>query len=152
MRRVAEIIHIVESEREKFISEAINPDEETKKVLWLCGVRKQQYFLLNELIFMTFEYEGNDFYNDMEKMAAYLSTKGALVQKRRKDVPASEREMTNWWAPVKKLGAVLESKPNFDEGDSEMERQSMLSGYTGGAGDFCDLSYSQEDWTDDIRI
>ena len=68
MRRVAEIIYIVENEREKFLNEAINLDEESKRVLWLCGVRKQQYFLLNELIFMTFEYDGHDFYNDMEKI------------------------------------------------------------------------------------
>lgn len=152
MRRVAEIIYIVENEREKFLNEAINLDEEAKRVLWLCGVRKQQYFLLNELIFMTFEYDGNDFYSDMEKMANYLSTKGALVQKRRKDVPVEERETTNWWAPVKKLGSILEHKPEFDSEESEMERQSMLSGYTGGDADFCDISYSDEDWVDDIRI
>lgn len=152
MRRVAEIIYIVESEREKFLNESINLDEESKKVLWLCGVRKQQYFLLNELIFMTFEYDGQDFYADMEKMANYLNSKGALVQKRRKDVPVNERETTNWWAPVKKLGSVLDSKPVFDSDESEMERQSMLSGYTGGSSDYSNLSYSEEDWVDDIRI
>lgn len=152
MRRVAEVIYVVEGEREKFINEATNPDEEAKKVLWLCGVRKQQYFLLNELIFMTFEYEGLDFYSDMDKMANYLNTKGVLVQKRRKDVPASERETTSWWAPVKKLGSVLDVKPDFGMDESYMERQSMLSGYTGDADEYSDITYSDEDWIDDIRI
>ena len=150
MRRVAEIIHIVESQREQFLNEAINLDEESKKILWLCGVRKQQYFALNELIFMTFEYEGTDFYSDMEKMANYLSKKGVLVEKRRKDVPVDERDLTNWWAPVKKLGSILEEKPKFDTDDDEIDRQSMLSGYTGT--DYSDISYSDDDWVDDIRI
>ena len=152
MRRVAEIIYIVENEREDFLNQVINLDEESKKILWLCGVRKQQYFLMNELIFMTFEYEGNDFYDDMEKMTNYLDNKGVLVRKRRKDVPVNERQTTNWWAPVKKVGSVLDKKPDFGSEESEMERQSMLSGYTGGGADYYDISYSDEDWVDDIRV
>lgn len=148
MRRVAEIIYIVENEREKFLSDALNLDDEAKRVLWLCGVRKQQYFLLNDLIFMTFEYDGHDFYEDMEKMAKYLSTKGVLVQKRRKDVPIEERESTNWWAPVKKLGSLLESRPVFESEDEDLERQSMLGGFTDSSSDYYDISYSDEDWID----
>lgn len=78
MKRVAEIIYIVESEREAFLKNAINMSDEEKKILWLCGVRKQQYFALNELIFMTFEYDGKDFASDMDKMANYLDGKGVL--------------------------------------------------------------------------
>lgn len=152
MRRVAEIIYIVESEREQFLNNAINLDEEAQKALWTWGVRKQQYFMLNELIFMTFEYEGNNFYSDMEKMTEYLDSKGVLVKKRRKDVPANERATTNWWAPVKKVGTVLEHKPDFDSDDKEIDRQSMISGYTGGSSEGLDMSYSEEDWVDDIRI
>lgn len=152
MRRVAEIIHIVESEREDFLNRAINLDDEELRVLWMCGVRKQQYFALNELIFMTFEYDGADFYKDMEKMAAYLSSKGVLIQKRRKDVPVTERETTNWWAPVKKIGTVLEHRPSFDSDEEEMDRHSMLNGYTGTSAAYSDISYSEDDWDDCIRI
>ena len=56
MRRVAEIMYIIPEERETFISDSVNPDEETRKMLWMCGVRNQQYFGMNDLIFMTFEY------------------------------------------------------------------------------------------------
>jgi len=84
MKRVAEIIHIVEGEREAFLEGCLHPDNETQKVLWTCGVRKQQYFSLGELLFMTFEYKGEDFSEDMKKMAAYLDSKGLLVQKRRR--------------------------------------------------------------------
>ena len=92
MRRVAEIMYIVPEEREAFLDGAINLDDETANVLWMCGVRKQQYFSLNELIFMTFEYEGQNFDTDMKKMAIYLDGKGLLINKRRKDVPVTVGE------------------------------------------------------------
>ena len=65
MRRVAEIMYIVPEKRERFLEESLHPSEETLKVLWKCGVRNQQYFGMNDLIFMTFEYVGNHFRDDM---------------------------------------------------------------------------------------
>lgn len=153
MRRVAEIIYVVEAERESFLKGALNPDEETSKALWLCGVRKQQYFELNELIFMTFEYKGDNFKEDMAKMAAYLDSKGLLVNKRRKDVPIEERSITNWWAPVKRLGTVLESKPDFGEDDSwQYSYGEMLGGFVNSQDSANNISYDEDDWTESVRI
>ena len=67
MRRVAEIIYVVPERREEFLKGALNLDDESANVLWACGVRKQQYFALNDLIFMTFEYDGRDFEGDMKR-------------------------------------------------------------------------------------
>lgn len=155
MKRVAEIIHIVESEREEFLRGAINLSEEEKKVLWVCGVRKQQYFALNDLIFMTFEYKGNNFNEDMAKMAAYLDTKGHLVHKRRRDVPVEERATTNWWAPVKKLGTVLDVKPESldDNTDAWQENyRTMLSGGTFYSEQKNDISFDEDDWSESIHF
>lgn len=153
MRRVAEIIHIVDSEREEFLKGILNPDEEAKKMLWLCGVRKQQYFALNDLIFMTFEYKGNDFEKDMQKMAIYLDSKGYLVRKRRKDVPVSERETTNWWAPVKKLGTLLETKPESLSDEEEvndclvkLDGQVMAADYNN------DIAFDEDDWSESMHF
>lgn len=152
MKRVAEIIYIIEKERAAFLESALHPSDEEKKVLWLCGVRKQQYFALNDLIFMTFEYVGDDFSKDMEKMANYLDTKGKLIQKRRKDVPLDERETTNWWAPVKKLGAVLETEPEFEEDLWDLECLGMLNEGMDGSSRYDDIGFAQEDWMDEIHI
>ena len=153
MKKVAEIIHIVESRRAEFIRGAVNPDEETEKVLYLCGVRKQQYFALNDLIFMTFEYKGENFKEDMAKMAAYLDSKGLLVQKRRKDVPIDERENTNWWAPVKKLGSILEVRPEFDdEVETKADYMAMLDGSMGDGDDYADISYDEDEWLELIHF
>lgn len=151
MKRVAEIIYIVEEQREEFLKGILNPDEETQTVQWLCGVRKQQYFALNDLIFMTFEYKGNDFTNDMSKMAAYLDSRGYLVKKRRKDVPAEERTTTNWWAPVKKMGTFLEEKPSFIDDSENQDYVTKLDGSM-IRNENNDIAYADEDWMDDINI
>lgn len=146
MRRVAEIIHIVDSQRDDFINGAINPDKETQEALWLCGVRRQQYFSLNDLIFMTFEYEGNNFSDDMKKMAKYLDQKNLLVKQRRKDVPANMLNTSNWWAPVKRLGSVLITNPNTEDENSH-NLMAMLDGAMTGGDDYSDIAYDEDDWS-----
>lgn len=152
MRRVAEIIHIVEEERQNFISGAINPDEETKKVLWLCGVRKQQYFSMGNHIFMTFEYEGKDFQEDMKKMSLYLDSKGLLVKTRRKDVPVEERDSTNWWAPVKNLGVILDQKPSGIESENLTVLFSANDGNMLDSDWKNDISYDDDDWSESMHM
>lgn len=151
MHRVAEIIYIVEDQREEFIKGATNPDNETLEVLWHCGVRRQQYFSLNDLIFMTFEYDGNNFRSDMSKMAAYLDSKGMLVNQRRKNVPPELRKTTNWWAPVKRLGELLNENPVSKE-ESSYSLMAVLDGAMVENDNYGDLSYSEDDWSDSFRF
>lgn len=155
MKQVAEIMYLTESEREEFLKGALNMDEEAKKVLWLCGVRRQQYFALNEFIFMTFEYEGNNFKEDMARMAAYLDSKGHLIKKRRKDVPAEERTTTSWWAPVKKLGTLLDSNPDLMKDDGEPGDQNYMAMLDGGMtqkeGSY-DTAFDEDEWMEDLQI
>lgn len=153
MRRVAEIIYLVESDREEFLKKALNPSEEELEVLWFCGVRKQQYFALNDLIFMTFEYEGNDFNEDMTKMAAYLDSKGMLVKKRRKDVPVEELKTTNWWAPIKRLGELLEVKPStIQDYKSQIGYRDLVNGCMDFISTSNDIAYDDSEWTDKYGI
>lgn len=152
MKRVAEIIHIVPEERDNFLKGAITPDPETKRFLWDCGVRKQQYFALNELIFMTFEYAGMDFQQDMARMAAYLESKGHLVEKRRRDIPEELRETENWWAPVKRIAALLDVEPEKTDSDSHREHIAMLDGGMAPIDPKYDIAYDEDDWTEGIHI
>lgn len=152
MRRVAEIMYIVEEERDEYLKGLLNPDIETRKVQWLCGVRKQQYFELNDYIFMTFEYDGNDFKGDMKKMASYLESKGHLINKRRKDVPLEERRTTNWWAPVKRLASLLETNPNDESEFNQADYVAMLDGCMNAYDVDSDISYAQEDWEEVVSI
>lgn len=151
MRRVAEIIYIVPERREEFLEGALHLDDESAKVLWMCGIRKQQYFALNDLIFMTFEYSGHNFDEDMKKMAIYLDSKGLLVKKRRKDVPVEERETTDWWAPVKKLGTLLESNP-CSEDSLDYNLMDYLDGAMSKGEAYGSTSYDEDDWSEGFHF
>lgn len=151
MRRVAEIIYIVPERRENFLSEVLNLNEEALKVLWLCGIRKQQYFALNELLFMTFEYDGKNFDNDMKKMAAFLDQKGLLIKTRRKDVPIDERTTTDWWAPVKRLGTNLDETP-FAEEVAEYRLMDYLDGTMVADSSYGDTAYDEDDWSEGLHF
>ncbi len=151
MRRVAEIIYVVADKRQEFLDGAVNLDDETASVLWMCGVRKQQYFALNELIFMTFEYSGINFDEDMSRMAAYLDSKGLLIKKRRKDVPLAERETTSWWAPVKRIGAVLDSEPKMVE-DMNFTLSDYLGGTMNHSSGYSNISYDEDDWSESFHF
>lgn len=158
MKQVAEIMYVVESERDEFLRGALQMEEETQVFLYQCGVRNQQYFALNEFIFMTFMYVGDNFKEDMFKMSSYLDSKGHLIKKRRKDVPVEERTTTNWWAPVKKLGTLLEDKPktsldedgiveNYmasDDGGMSYKNSSAYQNY--------DTSFDEDEWMEDLQI
>lgn len=157
MKQVAEIMYVVESEREEFLRGVLQMEEETQKVLWSCGVRNQQYFALNELIFMTFMYEGDNFKEDMNRMSSYLDAKGHLIKKRRKDVPVEERATTNWWAPVKRLGNLLDKKPDYMEEDGVQEN--YMASDDGGmsyknASTYrnYDTSFDEEEWMENLQI
>lgn len=151
MRRVAEIIYVVPERREEFLKGALNLDDESANILWACGVRKQQYFALNNLIFMTFEYDGRDFEGDMKKMAIYLDSKGKLIKTRRKDVPADKRDTTDWWAPVKRLGTVLDSKPK-NEDDIQYELKDYLDGAMSAETSYGNLAYDEDDWSEGFHF
>lgn len=155
MRRVAEIMHIAPELRDQFIEEALHPDEQTLKVMWKCGVRNQQYFGLNNLLFMTFEYVGNHFKEDMAEMAQYLEASGHLITKRRRDVPLSQRDTASWWAPVKKIGQLLDETPAFAKGDAEMSWENDYHSMVGGGmieHYVTDTTYDEEDWVDDFHF
>lgn len=82
MRRVAEIIYVVPEQREEYLKTHLNPSEKVSQILWIHGIRNQFYFALNDLLLMSFEYEGKDFYKDMAAIAAYPEMKDYLVQTR----------------------------------------------------------------------
>lgn len=156
MRRVAEIIHVVPEEREAYLKEHLNPSEDVSRIMWIHGVRNQFYFMLNDLILMTFEYVGKDFYKDMKELAVYPEVGSHFIQKRRRDVPMEERATTNWWAPLKKLGSILTENPMpaDEEEELSMEEQyrSMLSGYMAEGVAETDLSYDEDDWSESVHI
>ena len=156
MRRVEEIIHVVPEEREEYIRKHLNPSERIAQILWIHGIRNQFYYSLNDLILMSFEYVGREFYKDMAAIVAYPEMKGFFVEKRRKDVPVDEQMSTNWWAPLKRLGSALTESPMPDDEDEgltlEEQYRSMISGEMMEGMPVNDISYDEDDWSESIHI
>lgn len=156
MRRVAEIIYVVPEQREEYLAFHLNPTKDVQQILWMHGVRNQFYFDINGLILLTFEYVGKDFYKDMEKLAAYPDMKAHLISKRRRDVPVEERETTNWWAPIKKLGSILEESPMPDDEEEEFSLEehyrTMINGQMMESAAKNDISFDEDDWSESIHI
>lgn len=156
MRRVAEIIYIVPEKREEFIKNSVNPPEEMQRVLWMHGVRNQFFFELNDYVLMTFEYVGREFRKDMNIVSSYMEEQGYLIKKRRRDVPESERAVTDWWAPLKRLGSVVTSNPMPEDKEEELslteQYRQMLNGcMEEGSGNY-DTSYDEDDWSESVHI
>mgnify|MGYP004449294495 FL=1 len=124
-KRVAELIHIVPEEKEAYMEKLLNPSTKLSRILWMHGMRNMQYYSLNELIIMSFDYIGEDFYMDMTLMQENPEVRDFLIQTRRRDVPVEEREKTNWWAPMRKEGRILKESPMPDD---ELE-QRILEDY-----------------------
>ena len=99
---------------------------------------------------MTCEDRRSHFEVDVEIMAEVLDKEGKLEKKRRKDVPIAERATTNWWAPVKKLGDVLTSKP-FDA-EEEQDYLTYFDGNMALKSEYNDIAFDEDDWTESIHI
>nr|WP_296832771.1 hypothetical protein [uncultured Marvinbryantia sp.] len=156
MKRVAEMIYIVPEKRDEYLRKWLNPSLKTQQILWIHGIRNQYYFKLNEFIMMTFEYVGTKFQEDMNAIAKYPEIDALLVKKRRKEVPGEERDTTNWWAPVKRLGSILTESPMPEDRDEELslteQYHEMLSGRMGTESSGYDISYDEDDWSESIHI
>ena len=111
MRRVAEIIHVVPEEREEYLKTHLNPSEKVAQILWIHGIRNQVYFALNDLLLMSFEYVGNEFYKDMAAIAAYPEMKNYLVQTRRRDVPRGQADVHKLVGSPEETGNHSGGKP-----------------------------------------
>lgn len=158
MKRAAELIFIVPEEREAYLKKYTEPSEQTAKLLWKCGIRRQFYYAIDNLLLRTYEYTGKHFLEDMEKISSAPETSDFFLKKRRRDVAEAEREHTNWWAPLKWYGSSLTSDPCDEDEDGEEENMTCEERYhcmtSGDMGkneckDFC---YDDDDWSESIHM
>lgn len=158
MKRVEELIYIVPEERDSYLYQWLNPSLKTQQILWSHGMRNQYFFTMNDFILMTFEYVGNHFQEDMDRIAEYPEIDALLVKKRRKDVPPEQRDKVNWWAPIKKAGSILTEDPmpgsmsEDPELTSEEQYHEMLSGSMNRTASRYDIAYDEDDWSESIHI
>ena len=156
MRQVQEVIYVVPEKREAYLEKHLNPTKRVSQLLWMHGVRNQYYFMLNDMILVTFDYIGQDFYGDMAKLAAYPEIGDSLVQTRRRDVPSTELRTTSWWAPIKRLGGIVTENPMPDDEKEEMKLEEMYREMIGGVMSDEEsahvIGYDDDDWSESIHL
>lgn len=151
-RRVAEIIHIVPEQKEEFLNKMMKLDQETQQIMWLHGIRRQFFFELGDSILYTFEYHGDNFKSDMEALTVVFDARNMLISKRLRDTPPEERDTTNWWAPLKRLGSNLTTNPLPDDVDEEELETQYRVWADGAVLNRVDTSYDEDDWSESIHI
>ena len=155
MRRVEEVIYVVPEEREAFLAKQLNPSEKTRKFMWQHGIRNQFFYELEEFILMTFEYVGDDFYQDMAVLSATLEDEGYFIKQRRRDVAPEQLKTTNWWAPLKILGSNFVQTPFSSEDDVEADELAAAA-KNGSISDEDDIrsniAFDADDWSESIHF
>lgn len=155
MRRVEEVIYVVPEEREAFLAKQLNLSEKTRKFMWHHGIRNQFFYELEEFILMTFEYVGDDFYQDMAVLSATLEDEGYFIKQRRRDVAPEQLKTTNWWAPLKILGSNFVQTPFSSEDDVEADELAAAA-KNGSISDEDDIrsniAFDADDWSESIHF
>nr|WP_296040847.1 hypothetical protein [uncultured Blautia sp.] len=156
MKRSAEIIHIVPTEKEQYLEKYLHPTDKIAQILWKCGIRKQYYYEFGGDILRTYEYSGKNFTKDMAIVAGTEETKDFFIKNRRKDIPENKREITNWWAPLKWKASLLMNDPLPGEEDNILCASCAGHGCAldgtmceGEKSDFC---YSDDDWSESVHM
>ena len=107
MRRVQEVIYVVPEEREEFLKKQLNPSVKTGKFLWHHGIRNQFFYELEDFILMTFEYVGDNYEEDMKKLAADEENKRWLTFTDPCQEPVETAGEQEWWAPMENIFHIL---------------------------------------------
>ena len=101
MKRFGQTIKLIPEKASKYVEYHANAWPGVLKMIKACNISNYSIFFKDNVLFAYFEYVGNDFNADMEKMAAHEETQ-------------------KWWDVVKPLMEPLESRKS-DEFWADME-------------------------------
>jgi L-rhamnose mutarotase len=76
---------------------------EVLKMIKLCNIRNYSIYLKDELLFSYFEYTGDDFKADMEKMAADPVTQKWWDVCKPCMIPLETKAEGEWWAEMEEI-------------------------------------------------
>ncbi len=91
MRRFGQIIHLKPEGASEYVKHHAAVWEPVLKTITGCNIKNYSIFKKDNVLFAYFEYVGNNFENDMDKMAA-------------------DKETQRWWDVVKPLMQPVETR------------------------------------------
>ncbi len=91
MQRYGQIIQLLDEKKEKYFELHANPWSEINEMIKACNITNYSIYYRDGYLFSYFEYIGNDFEKDMERMAADPKTQ-------------------EWWSLCKPCQKVLDTR------------------------------------------
>jgi len=103
MRRFGCMIKIKPEGRDEYIRWHANPMPGVNEMIRDCNIRNYSIFIRGDYLFSYFEYIGEDYEADMEKMAADPATQKWWSVVKPLMEPLDDREENEFWAEMKEI-------------------------------------------------
>lgn len=101
MRRIGRIVKLKPEMRERYVELHANPWPEVTKAIRDCQIRNFSIYLKGEYLFSYFEYIGEDYSADMERLDNL--TKGWLAETDRCQEPVAGAEEHELWSTMNEV-------------------------------------------------
>lgn len=103
IQRVASIIRLKSESIEEYLEYHRNVWPEVLEQITTSQIRNYSIFQFGEQLFSYFEYVGDDFEADMEKMAAHEPTQKWWAIQEQLQIPYPERKSGEWWMQIPEI-------------------------------------------------
>ena len=102
-RRYGQVIGLKPEAREAYVKFHANVWPEVLKTIYDCNIRNYSIFLKDDMLFAYFDYVGDDFARDMERMAADPMTQEWWAIMEPMQSPLPTRREGEWWATAEEV-------------------------------------------------
>jgi len=103
LKRYGQLIGLRPGAKENYVRYHARVWPEVLKTIHECNIRKYSIFLKNNTLFAYFEYIGDDFQADMQKMVADPKTQEWWAIMKPMQQPVPTRAEGEWWANMEEV-------------------------------------------------
>ena len=103
MKRYGMVIHVRPEKLEEYKKYHAKVWPEVMDMIKQCNIRNYSIYHKDGYLFSYFEYTGDDFDADMEKMAAHPKTQEWWEIMKPMQVPLDTRKEDEWWAEMEEV-------------------------------------------------
>lgn len=103
MKRIGEMIQIKPEGVKTYIDYHANPLPGVNKIIHECNIRNYTIFHRGEYLFAYYEYIGDDFEEDMRKMAENETTQQWWSMVKPLMLPLHDREKDEFWSQMEEV-------------------------------------------------
>jgi L-rhamnose mutarotase len=103
LKRMGQVIKIKPEKMEQYVELHANVWPDVLKKITECNIRNYSIFLRDNYLFAYFEYVGDNYQEDMEKMAADPKTQEWWSVCKPCQQPIDSADQNEWWADMQEV-------------------------------------------------